>query len=42
VEWYWWALIAAGVVLLGLLKLKVWDVIKKNRAVKRHNEDLGE
>jgi hypothetical protein len=42
-EWYWWVLIAAGVVLIGMLKLKVWNVIKKNRAEKRQDtEDIDE
>lgn len=34
-EWYWWALIGAGVVLIGILKLKVWNGILKNRKAKK-------
>jgi hypothetical protein len=34
-EWYWWVLIAVGVVLLGILKLKVWNSIIKNRKKKQ-------
>lgn len=42
-EWYWWVLIAVGVVLLGMLKLKVWNSIRKNRAEKRRRiEDTEE
>jgi hypothetical protein len=36
-EWYWWALIAVGVVLAGMIKLKVWNAIKKNRAEKQRD-----
>ena len=34
-EWYWWVLIGVGVVLLGILKLKVWNSILKNRREKK-------
>ena len=29
--WYWWVLIAIGVVALGILKLKVWKHIQEKR-----------
>lgn len=38
-EWYWWALIAVGVVLIGILKLKVWNSILKNRRAKKQMMD---
>lgn len=34
-EWYWWVLIAVGVVVLGYIKLKVWGRIQANAAEKR-------
>lgn len=37
-EWYWWVLIALGVVLLGILKLKVLNSIMKNR--KKRQQDI--
>lgn len=39
-EWYWWVLIAAGVIVIGYLKLKVWNKIKENR--KKRNKDTEE
>lgn len=42
-EWYWWAVIAAGVALIGVLKIKVWNNMKKSRALKRRDiEDSDE
>jgi len=34
-EWYWWVLIGAGVVLIGILKFKVGNSILKNRRAKK-------
>lgn len=34
-EWYWWLLIAAGVIVIGYLKLKVWNKIKAKRKKSR-------
>jgi len=39
-EWYWWVLIAVGVIALGILKIKVWNSIKQNR--KKKQPDLEE
>lgn len=39
-DWYWWVLIAVGVVAIGYLKLKVWNSIKTNR--KKKQQDLEE
>lgn len=38
-EWYWWVLIAAGVIAIGYLKLKVWDKIKAKRKKRRHDTE---
>ncbi len=40
--WYWWMLIAAGVILLGAVKLYLWDKLTKKKAesaVKKEDED---
>ncbi len=37
-EWYWWALIAVGVVVIGYLKLKVWGKIVANAKAKKEAE----
>ncbi len=34
-EWYWWVLIAVGVVVIGYIKLKVWGQIQKSMAEKK-------
>ena len=34
-EWYWWALIVVGVVVIGYLKLKVWGKIMANMKAKK-------
>lgn len=39
-DWYWWVLIAIGVVALGFLKIKVWNSIKKN--LKKKQSELEE
>ena len=39
-EWYWWVLIAAGVIAIGYLKLKVWNLIKAKR--KNRQQDTEE
>lgn len=41
-EWYWWVLIAVGVVLIGVLKVKVWNSILKNRKTKKEEQDIEE
>lgn len=41
-EWYWWVLIAVGVVLIGVLKVKVWNSILKNRKAKKEEQDIEE
>ncbi len=38
-EWWVWALIVIGVVLIGALKLYVWNKIKKRAASKRRFVD---
>ncbi len=38
-EWYWWVLIAVGVVLIGILKIKVWNSIMKNRRNKQQDTE---
>lgn len=35
--WYWWVLIAVGVVALGILKLKVWNSIMDKRRKKKQD-----
>ena len=38
--WYWWVLIAVGVVLIGILKIKVWNsILAKRRSKKEMTED---
>lgn len=34
-EWYWWVLIAVGVVVIGYLKLTVWGKIMDNMKAKK-------
>ncbi len=34
-EWYWWVLIAVGVVVIGYLKLKVWGTIMEKAKAKK-------
>jgi hypothetical protein len=34
-EWYWWVLIAAAVVVVGYLKLAVWGKIMASRKAKK-------
>lgn len=42
-EWYWWVLIGAGVVVIGYLKLKVWGTIMaKSKAKKEAQAALAE
>jgi len=41
-EWYWWVLIVAAVAAIGVLKLKVWNLILQKRKQKKladQNED---
>lgn len=38
-EWYWWIIIVIGVGALGYFKLKIWDIIKKNRKKKSDQEE---
>lgn len=33
-DWYWYVLIAVGLILLGVLKLVVWNNMKKRKAAK--------
>jgi len=35
--WYWWVLIGAGVVLIGILKLMVFKNILKKRQDKKND-----
>lgn len=35
-EWYWWVLIGVGVVVIGILKMKVWRMLQsrnKNKMI---------
>lgn len=42
-EWYWWALIAVGVVVVGYLKLKVWGkIMDKMKAKKAAQAELDD
>ena len=34
-EWYWWVLIFAAVAAIGVLKLKVWNLILQKRKQKK-------
>lgn len=36
-EWYWWVLIVLGIVLLGYLKIKLFNNINKSK--KDHHQD---
>lgn len=38
-EWYWWVLIAAGIVAIGYLKLKIWSRMKANYKKKQQDSD---
>ena len=40
-QWYWWVLIAAGIVASGCLKLYFFNRIKKSKAkeTKKNDED---
>lgn len=38
-QWWVWVLIGVGVVLIGALKLYVWNKIKKKAAIKRRFAD---
>ena len=41
-EWYWWVLIVAAVAAIGVLKLKVWNLMLQKRKQKKladQNED---
>ncbi len=38
-QWYWWILIAVGVLAIGYLKLKVW---KKIKAKRKNQHDIEE
>jgi hypothetical protein len=42
-EWYWYVLIAVGIIGLGILKGKVWNNLRKKRQEKEnqnhHEED---
>ncbi len=38
-QWWVWVLIAIGVVVIGALKLWVWNKIKKNKANRRRFVD---
>ena len=38
----WWVLIAIGVVALGVLKIKVWNNIMKNRRLKKQRMEQDE
>ncbi len=34
-EWYWWVLIVVAVAVIGVLKVKVWNLIMQNRKQKQ-------
>ena len=38
-EWYWWVLIGLGLVLLGFIKIKVFNNIKKSKKVQHHQDE---
>lgn len=40
-DWYWWVIIVAGVLLLGYLKIKLFNSIKKKPKDQdnHHDED---
>lgn len=38
-EWYWWMIIAVGVIVVGYLKLKVWKIIKEKRKNKQQDTE---
>jgi heme/copper-type cytochrome/quinol oxidase subunit 2 len=40
--WYWWVLIAVGVIALGVLKLKVWNSIMQKRKDKKQRMEQEE
>ena len=40
-EWYWWVLIAVGVVVIGSLKLKIFKaILAKKNARQAEEEDV--
>lgn len=39
-QWYWWLLIAAAVVLLGFIKIKVGGAFLKSMREKRERQAL--
>lgn len=38
-EWYWWVLIAVGVVVIGSLKLKLFKAILARKAKQQPEEE---
>jgi uncharacterized membrane protein len=39
VEWYWWVLIAIGVVVIGYIKIKVWKKMLENMKKRREEKE---
>lgn len=38
-EWYWWVLIAIGVVVIGYIKIKVWKKMLENMRKRREEKE---
>lgn len=34
-EWYWYVIIVVGILIIGVLKLVIWNRIQKNRDAKK-------
>lgn len=40
--WYWWVLIVVGITAIGVLKIKVWNILMKKRAQKKQQREQEE